>query len=62
MIAPKASMLDALLRAPAGLRLEPTMAGGDVAWLTIRFLMAIGPATRVKMPAWQALSDRASPA
>jgi fatty-acid desaturase len=34
----------------------------DVAWLTIRCLMAIGLATQVKMPASQALLDRASPA
>jgi stearoyl-CoA desaturase (delta-9 desaturase) len=30
----------------------------DVAWLTIRFLMAIGLATQVRMPASQALMDR----
>jgi hypothetical protein len=32
-----------------------------VAWLTIRFLMAIGPATQAEMPASQALLDRAGP-
>jgi fatty-acid desaturase len=30
----------------------------DVAWLTIRFLMAVGLATQVRMPASQALMDR----
>jgi fatty-acid desaturase len=34
----------------------------DVAWLTIRFLMAIGLATRVRMPASQALAGRGSAA
>ena len=57
----------AMLRPPVRLHAGPHSAAtatheeADVAWLTIRFLMAIGPATQAGMPASQALLDRTSP-
>jgi hypothetical protein len=56
-----------MLRTPVRLHAGPHSAATatheevDGAWLTVRFLSAIGPATQAEMPASQALLDRASP-